>query len=164
MNILVTGGTGFLGSALLPLLAEGGHRLRVIARGDAAGAARLGAEVVRAPLEDRDAVRQALRGVEAVYHLAGHVAFDGRDPAALYRLHVECTRTLLEDAHAAGVSRVVLASTSGTVAISREPKVHGEGDDAAIAVVARWPYYLSNSTPRRRRSGCTATPGSRSSC
>jgi dihydroflavonol-4-reductase len=143
VNLLVTGGTGFLGSALLPLLAERGHRLRVVARGDAATAERLGAEVVRAPLEDREAVRRTLRGVEAVYHLAGQVAFDGRDPAALYRLHVECTRTLLEDAHAAGVGRVVLASTSGTVAISREPKVHTEADDHPIAVVARWPYYLS---------------------
>jgi dihydroflavonol-4-reductase len=143
VKLLITGATGFLGSALLPLLAERGHALRVLARSDAAAAERLGAEVVRAALDDRDAVRRALRGVEAVYHLAGQVAFDGADPAALFRLHVEGTRTLLEDAHAAGVGRVVLASTSGTVGISREPKVHTEADAPALAVVARWPYYLS---------------------
>ena len=143
MNLLVTGGTGFLGSALLPLLAREGHRLRVLARGDAAAAARLGAEVVRAPLEDRAAVRRALEGVDAVYHLAGQVAFDAKDGPALHRLHVECTRTLLEDASAAEVSRVVLASTSGTIAISREERIHTEADDHPIQVVARWPYYLS---------------------
>ncbi|GEJ57851.1 NAD-dependent epimerase/dehydratase family protein [Anaeromyxobacter diazotrophicus] len=143
MNLLVTGGTGFLGSALLPLLSEGGHRLRVLARGDAAQAEALGAEVVRAPLQDRAAVRRALAGVEAVFHLAGQVAFDARDPSALYQLHVECTRTLLEDAHAAGVSRFVLASSSGTIGISREEKVHTESDGPPIQVAARWPYYLS---------------------
>ncbi|HEX8908642.1 MAG TPA: NAD-dependent epimerase/dehydratase family protein [Anaeromyxobacteraceae bacterium] len=143
MNLLVTGATGFLGSTLLPLLAEGGHGLRVLARGEAGQAEALGAEVVRAPLQDRAAVRGALEGVEAVLHLAGQVAFDARDPAALYQLHVESTRTLLEDARAAGVGRFVLASSSGTVAISREAKVHTEADDHPLQVAARWPYYLS---------------------
>jgi dihydroflavonol-4-reductase len=143
VNVLVTGGTGFLGSALVPLLAGAGHRLRLIARGEAASARALGAEIVRAPLQDRAAVRQALEGVEAVVHLAGRVTFDASDPAALYQLHVQCTRTLLEDAHAAGVKRFVLASTSGTIAISRREKIHTEEDDHPIAVVARWPYYLS---------------------
>ncbi|HET9598167.1 MAG TPA: NAD-dependent epimerase/dehydratase family protein [Anaeromyxobacteraceae bacterium] len=143
MNVLVTGGTGFLGSALLPLLAAQGHHLRVLARGEAAAAEALGAEVVRAPLSDRTAVRRALQGIDAVEHLAGQVAFDAKDPAALYELHVQGTRTLLEDAHAAGVRRFVLASSSGTIAISREERVHTEDDPHPIAVVARWPYYLS---------------------
>jgi dihydroflavonol-4-reductase len=143
MNLLVTGATGFLGSALLPLLARQGHQLRVLARTDAAAASALGAEVVRASLSDREAVRGALAGIDAVYHLAGQVSFDGKDPAALYRLHVEGTRTLLEDAHAAGVKRFVLASSSGTIAISRDERIHTEADDHPITVVARWPYYLS---------------------
>ncbi len=143
MKLLVTGGTGFLGSALVPLLVQAGHAVRVLARGDSEEARASGVEVVSASLEDRPAVRAALRGVEAVFHLAGRVAFDARDPQALYRLHVECTRTLLEDAHAAGVGRMVMASTSGTIGISREEKVHDESDRHPIQVVARWPYYLS---------------------
>jgi dihydroflavonol-4-reductase len=143
VNVLVTGGTGFLGSALVPLLAGAGHDLRLVARGEAAAARALGAEVVQAHLQDRAAVREALEGVEAVVHLAGRVTFDAGDPAALYQLHVQCTRTLLEDAHAAGVKRFVLASSSGTIAISRREKIHTEEDDHPIPVVARWPYYLS---------------------
>lgn len=143
MKVLVTGATGFLGQALLPLLAEQGHELRVLARGDAEPAGALGAEVIRAPIEDRQAVRRALGGVEAVYHLAGKVDFDPRDPAALYRLHVEGTRTLLEDALAAGASRFVLASSSGTVAVSEEPREATESDQDPIRLVAGWPYYLS---------------------
>jgi dihydroflavonol-4-reductase len=142
VRILVTGATGFLGQALLPLLAARGHALRLLARG-AAASAPAGAEVVRASLEDREAVRSALAGVEAVYHLAGRVDFDPRDPAGLYRLHVEGTRTLLEDALAAGVSRVILASSSGTVAVSEEPREATEADGEPIELVAGWPYYLS---------------------
>ncbi len=143
MKLLVTGGTGFLGGALVPLLAEAGHGLRLIGRSPSPEAAALGAEVVQAPLQDREAVRRALAGVEAVYHLAGQVSFEGSDPAAMYDLHVQCTRVLLEECRAAGVRRVVLASSSGTIGISREERLHTEEDDYPLAVVARWPYYLS---------------------
>ena len=143
MRVLVTGATGFLGSALVPLLAREGHRVRVLARGGAPEAEALGAEVERAPLEDRAAVRRALEGMEAVVHLAGRVDFDAHDASSLYRLHVACTRELLEECQAARVARFVLASTSGTIAVSREKRVATEEDDAPIAVVGRWPYYLS---------------------
>ncbi len=143
MRILVTGGTGFLGGALVPLLAREGHALRLLARGGAPAAEALGAEIVRAPLEDHAAVRRALDRVDAVYHLAGEVAFDPEDPARLYALHVEGTRRLLEACAAADVERVVLASSSGTIACSAEERVATEADDPPLRAVARWPYYLS---------------------
>jgi dihydroflavonol-4-reductase len=143
VRVLVTGATGFLGSALVPLLAREGHRVRVLARGGAPQAEALGAEVERAPIEDRAAVRRALQGMEAVVHLAGRVSFDARDPSSLYRLHVAGTRELLEECQAARISRFVLASSSGTIAVSREKRLATEEDDTPIAVVGRWPYYLS---------------------
>jgi dihydroflavonol-4-reductase len=142
-RILVTGGTGFLGGALVPLLAGAGHTLRLIGRSAAPEAERLGAEMVRAPLQDREAVKRALDGVEVVYHLAGQVSFDPEHPEALYELHVGCTRVLLEESLAAGVRRVVMASSSGTIAVSREERVATEDDDYPIATLGHWPYYLS---------------------
>jgi dihydroflavonol-4-reductase len=141
--LLVTGGTGFLGGALVPLLAGAGHALRLLCRSPAPAAEALGAEVVRGSLDDGDAVARALDGVEAVYHLAGQVAFDPARPADLYALHVQATRRLLEGCVARGVGRVVLASSSGTIAVSRTERIATEADDAPLQVVAGWPYYLS---------------------
>lgn len=143
MNLLVTGATGFLGSALVPLLAGEGHRLRLFQRSDAPEAERRGAEVFRGSVEDDGAVRAALAGVDAIYHLAGQVSFDPEDPRALYALHVDGTRRLLEAAAEAGVKRVILASSSGTIAVSREERLATEADDYPISVVGGWPYYLS---------------------
>lgn len=143
MRILVTGATGFLGAHLVPRLLAAGHAVRVIAR-SRPGPALAGAEQVPGDLKDRDAVRQALSGVEALYHLAGQVSFDPKDGGrGMYELHVDCTRELLRDAKEAGVGRIILASTSGTIAVSKEERVGTEADDYPITVVGRWPYYLS---------------------
>jgi dihydroflavonol-4-reductase len=143
VKVLVTGGTGFLGSALVPLLAAEGHALRLVQRSPAPEAQALGAEVMQASVADGAVIPAALDGVDAVVHLAGQVSFDPGDPAAMYELHVQGTRRLLEACAAKGVSRVVLASSSGTIAVSREDRVATEADGYPIDVVGGWPYYLS---------------------
>lgn len=143
MRVLVTGGTGFLGSALVPLLIERGHEVRVLARGDAARAEAVGAKILKGDLADRERVREAMQGADAVFHLAGLVSWDRAQGPKMYALHVECTKGVLEEAQAAGVKRFILASTSGTIGVSREERVATEEDDYPIEVVGKWPYYLS---------------------
>ncbi|MEW6434104.1 MAG: NAD-dependent epimerase/dehydratase family protein [Myxococcota bacterium] len=147
MKILVTGATGFLGSHLVPLLRSAGHQVRAIGRTKPPATWREGAhpvEFITADLKDRDAVRKALVGVEAIYHLAGLVSFKDADGRKMYELHVEATRELLKDVQALGTRpRIILASTSGTIAVSKEERVGTEADDYPIETVGRWPYYLS---------------------
>jgi dihydroflavonol-4-reductase len=143
VKILVTGATGFLGGALVPLLVEARHEVRVIARGAAPQAEALGCEVAQGDLRDPDAVRRALDGRQALYHLAGRVSRDGRDARLMYELHVDGTRSLLAEAARQRLARVVLASSSGTIGVSRERRVATEEDLYPIETVARWPYYLS---------------------
>jgi dihydroflavonol-4-reductase len=99
---------------------------------------------VQADLQNREAVRDALKGVEAIYHLAGLVSFKNEDGRKMYELHVDCTRELLRDVRTLGTKpRVILMSTSGTIAVSKEERIGTEADDYPIETVGRWPYYLS---------------------
>jgi dihydroflavonol-4-reductase len=141
VKLLVTGATGFLGSALVPLLLDRGHEVRALARG--ATSSLRDCEVVHGDLRDAAAIRRALAGCEAVYHLAGRVSRNPRDARLMYELHVDGTRRLLAEAERAGVRRVVLASSSGTIGVSPVRRVATEDDDYPIETVGRWPYYLS---------------------
>ncbi len=143
MKLLVTGGTGFLGSHLVPRLIAAGHEVRIIGRSKPAGPGLEKAEYVQGDLKNREVVKRALEGVQAVYHLAGLVSFQDKDARRMYELHVDSTRELLRDVRESGVQRVILASTSGTIAVSKEERVGTEDDGYPIEVVGRWPYYLS---------------------
>jgi len=140
MKLLVTGATGFLGSTLVPMLREEGHDVRVLVR---SGLPFPDAEVVKGDVRDPDSVRRALAGVEGLYHLAGLVSRDPADARKMYDLHVEGTRNLLTGAAHAGLRRIVLASSSGTIGVSRVRRVATEEDDYPIEAVGNWPYYLS---------------------
>ncbi len=131
MKVLVTGATGFLGTHLVRLLAQQGHEVVPFARS-------LGGDVL-----DAASVSRAARGCEGVFHCAGKVSRRRQDAEALYRLHVDGTRTVLDACAAAGVRRAVIASTSGTVAVSEGEHVGIESDPAPIGILARWPYYRS---------------------
>ena len=143
MKILVTGATGFLGGALVPLLVQDGHQVRVVARGEAPEAQKLGCELFKGDLRDPATAQKALAGVDALYHLAGRVSRDPKDARLMYELHVDGTRLLLGEAQKAKLKRIVLASSSGTIGVSKTRSVATEADDYPIEVVGHWPYYLS---------------------
>jgi dihydroflavonol-4-reductase len=140
VKLLVTGATGFLGSTLVPLLRAAGHEVRALTR---SGAPIAEVEIVKGDVRDPDAVRRALSGVEGLYHLAGLVSRDPADARKMYELHVDGTRNLLAAAARAKLQRIVLASSSGTIGVSRVRRVATEDDDYPIEAVGRWPYYLS---------------------
>ena len=142
--VLVTGATGFLGSHLLPLLLEDGGPVRVLARQPVPELEARGVEVVVGDVVSGAGLEAALDGVGRVFHLAGRVSRDPDAAASLQRVHVEGTRALANAARKAGVARIVLVSTSGTIAVSRDPEP--ETDETAlvpIELIGRWPYYWS---------------------
>ena len=119
-TILVTGGAGYLGSTLVPVLLARGHTVRVLdslAVGD--GSALLPVwgrdefEFVAGDVRDESVRATALAGVDAVVHLAAIVGDPAcaRDPDLARLVNVDGTLALLEESRAAGVERFVFAST-----------------------------------------------------
>jgi dihydroflavonol-4-reductase len=112
MNILVTGGTGFLGSHLVRTLLERGHNVRALVKRGSDVVKLKGAELVYGDLTELDGLRRAVEGVETVYHLAAIRDKWGTPYRAYYTVNVEGTRNLL-DAAAGCVDKFVYCSTAG---------------------------------------------------
>lgn len=144
-KVLVTGGTGFLGAHLLEQLVGAGERnLRVVTTRPPDWLEGLGVEVLEGSLTSPEVCERAVGGCERIYHLAGKVSRDPDEKRAMFELHVDATRTLLEAAARAGVRRVVLASTSGTIAVTADGKqIPDESWPTPMDLISRWPYYAS---------------------
>jgi dihydroflavonol-4-reductase len=142
-SVLVTGATGFLGEHLCRVLVEEGHIVRGLARSRSAVLEDLGVEHVRGDVLSNDDLARALDGVSAVFHLAGAVSRDPNDAQRMMRLHVDGTRKVLEQMSQVGVRRMILASTSGTIGVSKDEEILDESAPYAEEIVAGWPYYAS---------------------
>ncbi|MGN6176950.1 MAG: NAD-dependent epimerase/dehydratase family protein [Streptosporangiaceae bacterium] len=121
MAVLVTGGTGFLGSPLVCRLLSDGARVRVLARSPAAAKplADQGARIVAGDITDRAAVRAAVEGADLVYHLAGRLLEPGVPASEYQRTHVEGTRLLLACCqNGSAPKRFVHCSTTGVLGVT----------------------------------------------
>jgi nucleoside-diphosphate-sugar epimerase len=132
MRILVTGGTGFTGKALVRRLLDLGHEVVALDYKEGLKTAELrewGARVVLGSVTDAAVVREAMAGVEVVHHLAAAFREMNVPDTYYWEVNVQGTRNVLEAALAQGVRKLVYCSTCG---------VHGNidhppgGEDAPI--------------------------------
>ncbi len=144
MDILVTGGTGFVGANLVRELLGEGHTVRVLARpgGDRRGLDGCRVEIVEGDLLDARSVRVAVAGVRHVYHVAADYRLWAPDPSVLYRANVDGTRNVLEAAAEAGAERIVYTSTVGAVGIPKDGTPGDERTPVSLADMVG-PYKAS---------------------
>src|SRR5229473_6033412 len=144
---LITGGTGFLGSHLVRQLIEEGTRdIRVMATSIPDWLVDLGVETFEGSITRQDDAKRAVEGINEIYHLAGKVSREQKDSREMYQIHVDGTRLLCDAAKAAGVKTIVLASTSGTIAVTKDGDVvPDESYPQPLEIISRWPYYASKS-------------------
>lgn len=127
-HVLVTGGAGFIGANLVPRLVASGHRVRVLddlRTGKAEYLEGVDAEVVTGDIADADTLDAAMRGVDAVVHLAaaGSVVESVADPATNFRNNAIGTFGVLDAARRAGIERLVFSSTGGALIGNATPPV-----------------------------------------
>jgi dihydroflavonol-4-reductase len=132
-RVLITGATGFVGSAVARAAQQRGYRVRVLARATSPrrNLDGLDAEVVEGDLRDPPAVSRALDGVRWLLHVAADYRLWGPDPGAIERNNVEGTATVMRAALAARVERIVYTSSVATLRVG--PDTDAAAEDEPLA-------------------------------
>ena len=134
-TVLVTGASGFLGSAIAGALRARGHEVRALVRRSSPRINLNPADTVcEGDLRDRASLALALKGARFLFHVAADYRLWARNPEEILRNNVEGTRFIMEEALSAGVERIVYTSsvatlklTDGAAATEDHPLAEGEG-------------------------------------
>ncbi|MBS2038180.1 NAD-dependent epimerase/dehydratase family protein [bacterium] len=134
MQVLVTGGGGFVGSHLVRALIGRGHQVRVLARSSKS------VEILRdqvfetaiGDLKDRDSLNSAVQGCQRVFHCAADYRLWSKNYRELYENNVDGTENLLKACKQAGVKEVVYTSSVAAIGI---PKSGRPGDEMTPVVL-----------------------------
>ena len=121
MTTLITGATGFLGSAVARLILEDGQQLRTLLRScsDTSNIDGLDVERTIGDLNDVASLKKALRGCDTLYHVAADYRLWNPKPQKIYKTNVEGTRNLMRAAGEAGVKRIVYTSSVATLGLHK---------------------------------------------
>ena len=140
---LVTGATGFVGSAVARALLKAGHPVRVLARpnSDRRNLEGFAFEIVEGTLEDADSLAAAVRGCRYLFHVAADYRLWVPDPEPMFRANVEGTRQLMLAAAAAGVERIVYTSSVAVLGIVKDGVADEETASGAHDMIG--PYKRS---------------------
>lgn len=131
-SCLVTGGLGFIGQHLVQLLLKHGHTVRIL---DLAKPLQTidGVEYITGSITDRPIVRQSMQGVDRVFHLAANAGLWSPRKQDFITINQIGTRNIMEEALAAGVSKVVHCSTESILkSVRRSGQSAHEPTDESI--------------------------------
>lgn len=120
MKKLVTGSTGFIGSAIVRELIKDGEEVKVLIRktSDTRNIDNLAVEIAYGDIRDGDSMKKALKDCDTLYFTAAYFAHWAPDPELLYDVNVGGTKASLKAALEAGVEKVVYTSTNNAIAAS----------------------------------------------
>lgn len=135
MRVFLTGATGFVGGHVARAYADAGAELRLLTRSTSSQKAIQGlkAEVVVGDLRQPEELRTALRGCDALVHVAADYRLWVRDPKAMYAANVDGTRQLLRIAREEGVAKVVYTSSVATMGFKADGTIVDEATPVSLA-------------------------------
>jgi dihydroflavonol-4-reductase len=134
MKVFVTGATGFVGSHVARQLADQGAQLRVLTRAtsNVANLEGIAADVVVGDLLQPEGLRSAIRGCDALMHVAADYRLWVRDPKTMYAANVDGTRALLRMAREEGVGRCVYTSSVATMGFKSDGTIVDENTPVSL--------------------------------
>lgn len=154
MKVLVTGGAGYVGSMLVPMLLEKGHTVRAVDWLAHGGQSLLPVwshpkfEFIKGDLRDQQVVARALDGMDSVVHLAAIVGDPAcaRDPELARSVNQDASLDILERAQTAGVKRFIFASTCSNYGRMKDPNgyVDETADLAPVSLYAETKVAVEN--------------------
>jgi dihydroflavonol-4-reductase len=135
MKVFLTGATGFVGSHVAQAYAAEGAELRLLTRATSklASIEGLKADVVVGDLRQPESMRTALRGCDALVHVAADYRLWVRDPKEMYAANVDGTRELLRMAREEGVAKVVYTSSVATMGFKTDGSIVDESTPVSLA-------------------------------
>jgi dihydroflavonol-4-reductase len=135
MTTLLTGATGFVGAAVLRSLVTAGHHVRALVRpgSDRCNLMSIDCDIVTGDLVEIESLERALRGCEAVFHVAADYRLWVPDREKMNRTNVQGTVNLLRAAAAAGVSRIVYTSSVATLRVRSDGLPADENSHAELS-------------------------------
>ena len=135
MTVLITGASGFVGSAVLRRLLADGAAVRALVRpaSDRRNLDGLDVEVVTGDLGDRDSLARAVRGCEALFHVAADYRLWTRDADAMMRTNIGGSRDIVRAAAEAGVARIVYTSSVATLGLNADGSPADEDTEVTLS-------------------------------
>ncbi len=141
LTVVVTGGGGFLGAAIVRALVDRGDVVRTFGRGSYPELAAAGADVVRGDIRDAEAVRSVVAGAGAVIHTAAKVELTG-DPVEFRAVNVDGTRHVIDACRRGAVGKLVYTSTPSVA--------HHGGDVSGIDETAGYAESFASPYPQTK--------------
>ncbi|MFB3090570.1 MAG: NAD-dependent epimerase/dehydratase family protein, partial [Gammaproteobacteria bacterium] len=134
MKTLITGANGFIGSAVMRHLLDVGHDIRAFVRpgSDRKNLEGFPVEVVEGDLNDKVSLVQAVRGCNAVFHLAADYRLWIPDPDNMYQTNVKGTRELMLASAEAGVEKIVYTSSVSVLGLNKDGSPANEDTPMAV--------------------------------
>ncbi len=122
MKSLVTGATGFLGSAVMRCLLAAGHQVRVLVRpgSDRRNLESFPVEIATGDLREHDSLKRAVDGCDNVFHVAADYRLWVPDPQTMFDINVKGTEALIITAMEANVKRIVYTSSVATLGLNQD--------------------------------------------
>ncbi|MEK7708389.1 MAG: hopanoid-associated sugar epimerase [Pseudomonadota bacterium] len=122
MKSLVTGATGFLGSAVMRCLLTAGHEVRVLVRPDSdrRNLENFPVEITEGDLREHQSLRRAIKGCDNLFHVAADYRLWVPDPETMHEINVNGTRALILAATEEGIKRIVYTSSVATLGLKQD--------------------------------------------